>query len=115
MPYASFNLESDIMRNITGTEFFPIDLTIAPYKDFTFTTPDIADTFENEIMWVAGIMGGIAVIALVGGGIYLMYNLAKGFEIAASVMSPAVEMTRAAGAGAMAVASDIGKSVRGMF
>ena len=115
MPYASFNLEADIMRNITGTESFPIDLTIAPYKDFTFTSPDIADTFENEFMWIAGIVGGVAIIALVGGSIYLMYNLAKGFEIFASVASPVVEMGKAVGAGAMAVASDIGKSVRGMF
>lgn len=114
MSYA-FNLETDIMRNITGTETYPIDLTVIPNKDFTFTSPDIADTFENEFMWIAGIVGGIAVIALVGGGIYLVYNLAKGFEIFASVMSPGVEMAKAAGAGAVAFASDIGKSVREMF
>ena len=67
MPGAyAFNLEADIMRNITGTESYPIDLTIVPNKDFTFTSPSIADTFENEFMWIAGIVGGIAVIALVG-------------------------------------------------
>lgn len=109
MPLYDFNLQTGIMTDVTGTESIgPIELRVPTFESLEFMDPQ---TFEGGELAIAAI-AGVAIIALVAGGAYLVFTTQRTIEMAAGGISMGLEAGGEVAKGASGLASGFGNFLR---